>query len=138
MTFVDGLVEREFVDHLAESLGLAACERPQSGPWSRVGNTIGALTLRLNLLSEKDVDRILEIQEVEGGYFGEIAIRQGLLTPVQVSRLLELQRLHDQLQLAAQLVMSGRLDIPALVSNLATFLSERSAFPPSSDHAMLV
>jgi hypothetical protein len=138
MTFVDGLVEREFVDHLAESLALTSSELPQPGPWSRVGNTIGALSLRLNLLSERDVDRILEIQEVEGGYFGEIAIRQGLLTPVQVSRLLELQKLHDQLQLAAQLVMSGRLDVPALVGSLASFLSERNSLPLPARQGMLV
>ena len=45
--FIDGLVECEFIDHLAHKLALDEKEVPQTNAWSRVGNTIGALALRL-------------------------------------------------------------------------------------------
>jgi hypothetical protein len=71
------------------------------------------------------VEEVLETQEVTGGYFGEIAVRNGYLTESQVDRILELQQLHDQLSLAEQLVVEGKLDVVSMVDNLATFLSKR-------------
>ena len=91
-----------------------------------MGNTIGAMTLRLGLMSDAEVDAVLETQDIEGGYFGEIAVRDGYLTEEQVDRILELQQLHDQLYLAEQLVVSGKLDLPSLVKHLSKFLSDRS------------
>ncbi len=126
MAFITGLAECEFIEHLASDLGLDEAERPRASRWSHVGNTIGALTLKLNLLSEAEVDQVLETQELEGGYFGEIAVRNGLLTEDQVDAVLELQQLHDQLYLGEQLVVAGKLDVPALVRTLAAFLGERN------------
>ena len=59
MTFVDAFVECEFVEYLRKRIKLDAGDEPQAGEWSRVGNTIGALTLRLNLMSESQIDQVL-------------------------------------------------------------------------------
>ena len=127
LAFVDGIGEREFVEHLADTLGLDEKEKPRRREWSRVGNTIGALTLRLNLMNEAQVNEVLQIQDVEGGYFGEVAVRAGYLSPIQVESLLELQQLHDELLLGEQLVVAGQLDIPTLVNSLADFLNRRES-----------
>ncbi|MFV2069138.1 MAG: hypothetical protein ACC645_19395 [Pirellulales bacterium] len=119
-----GLAEHEFVDDLADRLSLDPADRPRASDWLRVGNTIGALTLRLNLMSEGQVDKVLETQDLEGGYFGEIAVRLGYLTEQQVDRLLELQHFHDQLFTAEQLVVAGRIDVPSLLTRFAQFLEE--------------
>ena len=125
MTFVTGLVEREFVEYVAESLGLDPQERPQPSKWLRFGNTIGALALRMNLMSDAQVNETLEVQDVQGGYFGEIAVEKRFLTSEQVSRLLEIQNLHDQLYLAENWVLEGKLDVPSLINRLALFLGRR-------------
>ena len=125
MTFVEGLVEREFIEYVAKSLGLDPQERPQPNKWLRLGNTIGALALRMNLMSDTELNEILEVQDVQGGYFGEIAVEKGFLTSAQVRRLLEIQNLHDQLYLAEKWVIEGKLDVPSLINRLAMFLSRR-------------
>ena len=124
MVFTDGLAECGFDEYLADLLDLDEAERPRASQWSRIGNTIGAMTLRLNLMSDTEVDAVLETQELAGGYFGEIAIRDGYLTEEQVDRVLELQQLHDQLYLAEQLVVAGKLDVASLIKNLSIFLNE--------------
>ncbi len=126
MTFVDGLVECEFIEELAHALNLSDADRPGSTPWARFGNTIGALALRLKLMSHRQVDDVLETQETEGGFFGETAIRKQYLTGEQVSRLLELQDLHDRLSLAEQLVVSGKLSVVELIDRLANFLKQHA------------
>ena len=125
MTFVDGIMEREFIEYLVDSLGLDENEKPRQGDWSRVGNTNGALTLRLNLMTESQINEVLQTQDVEGGYFGEIAVRAGHLSPGQVETLLELQQLHEQLLLGEQLVIAGKLDVSILINSLADFLNQR-------------
>ncbi len=125
MSFVTGLVEREFIEYVAESLGLDPQERPQPSKWLRLGNTIGALALRMNLMSDAEVDETLEVQDVQGGYFGEIAVEKRYRTSEQVSRLLEIQNLHDQLFLAENWVLEGKIDVPSLINRLATFLGRR-------------
>jgi hypothetical protein len=132
MTFVESLVEREFVEYLADTLGLEAQDRPQKSEWSRVGNTIGVLTLRMNLMSVAEVDRVLEIQDSQGGYFGEIAVKNRYLTSEQVNRLLEIQQLHDQLDLVEQWVIEGKLDIPSLINRFSAFLGRRDGTGPAS------
>ena len=122
-TFVDA----SFIEFLAARLGLKADERPQSNEWSRVGNTIGALALRLGLLDESQIDKVLETQDAHGGYFGELAVKAGYLTSIQVAQLLEMQSLHEQLYLAEQLVIIRRLDVPALITHLSEYLNDHLA-----------
>lgn len=125
MPSVEGFVASGFGEYLAACLQTGPDQQPVAGQWSRMGHTIGALALRLNLLSEADVDKVLEIQDAQGGYFGEIAIEQGFLTPDQVDRLLDIQKLHDDLNLGEQLVVTGRLDIPSLVNMLGQYVREQ-------------
>jgi hypothetical protein len=125
MPSVESFVACGFVEYLADCLEIGPDQRPSSGQWSRIGNTIGALALRLNLLSEADVDKVLEIQDARGGYFGEIAIEREFLTPAQVDRLLDVQKLHDDLNLGEQLVVDGRLDLPSLVNMLGQYMREQ-------------
>jgi hypothetical protein len=73
-------------------------------------------------MSEPQVDRVLEMQDSQGGYFGEQAVKAGYITPPQLRQLLDIQTLHDQLFLAEQLVIADILDVPTLVSNLSEFL----------------
>lgn len=120
---IAGLAEREFVDVLTEELSLAPVDRRRSNDGFRVGNMIGALARRLNLLSEDQVDTVLETQDLEGGYFGEIAVRLGYLRDEQVDRLLQLQSMHDQLFTAEELVMAGHIDPPSLLARLARHLA---------------
>jgi hypothetical protein len=124
MSFVDSFAESNFVEYLVARLELKNQPRPKSNEWSRVGNTVGALALRLNLLTEAQIDKTLEKQDVQGGYFGELALQAGYLNPMQISRLLDIQNLHDQLFLAEQLVVAGAIDVPTLVSHLSAFLSD--------------
>ena len=130
MSFLDSFAECEFVEYLVTRLGFKNQPRPKSNEWSRVGNTVGALALRLNLLSEDQIEKILETQDVEGGYFGELALQAGYLNPMQISRLLEIQSLHDQLFLAEQFVVAGTLDVSALVSHLSDFLNDSTMREP--------
>ncbi len=132
MSFVDGLPDREFIDFLTVKLGLEDYERPKPGQWSRVGSTIGALALKLNLMTETDVDKVLEMQDVEGGFFGELAVKAGCISHAHVRALLEIQHLHDQLQLAEQLVVDGKLDLSTLLCSLSEFQMTQADVGPQS------
>ena len=132
MSFVDGLPECEFIDFLTAKLGLEGADRPNTGRWSRVGSTIGALALKLNLMTENEVDKVLEMQDVEGGYFGELAVKAGCLSHTHVSTLLAIQNLHDQLQLGEQLVVDGKLDLPTLIRSISEFQLTQADFEPQS------
>ena len=132
MSFVDGLPECEFIGFLTNKLGLENYDRPNTGQWSRVGSTIGALALKLNLMTESEVDKVLEMQDVEGGYFGELAVKAGCLSHAHVSALLAIQHLHDQLQLGEQLVVDGKLDVSELIRSLSEFQMTQADLEPQS------
>lgn len=112
-----------FTDYLKTQLHLENHELPEAGAWSNVGNTTGALALRLNLLSVDQIDRILEIQENDGQgrMFGELAVELGFVTEDEIVRLLEVQQLNKYLELGEQLVLSGKTDIATLLTNLRDF-----------------
>ncbi len=54
-----------------------------------------------------------------------LAVEKRFRTSEQVSRLLEIQNLHDQLYLAENWVLEGKIDVPSLINRLATFLGRR-------------
>lgn len=116
-----------FLDFLQSEPGLNFEQRPAPGEWSNVGNTIGALALRLNLLSPEQILQIVDLQEIEQDerLFGELAVDLGYLTTAQVDRLLEIQRLHRNLELAEQLVVSGTMDLSTLVGGLDRYLQRK-------------
>lgn len=112
-----------FTEFLQTQLGLEESEIPVPGEWANVGNTTGALALRLGLLSVEQIDHILESQETHGHgkFFGEIAVELGFADQEQIESLLEIQRLNRQLELGEQLVLSGRTDLNGLLGNLQQF-----------------
>lgn len=113
-----------FTEFLKTQLKLEDHEVPEPGEWANVGNTTGALALRLNVLTVDEIDQILEAQENCGSIkmFGELAIEMGFLDSEQVDRLLSVQQLNKSLELGEQLVISGKTDIPTLLTTLENFL----------------
>jgi hypothetical protein len=112
-----------FTEFLQTQLGLQDHEVPVPGEWANVGNTTGALALRLGLLTVEQIDHILESQETNahGKFFGEIAVELGFVEQVQIERLLDIQLLNRRLELGEQLVLSGRTDMQSLLGNLQEF-----------------
>lgn len=126
---LESLQANSFVDYLQPTLGLDEDELPRSGEWSKMGSTIGALALRLQALNLDQVDDILALQEDshEKRLFGELAVDLGYLTADQVNRLLEIQDIMRQIELAAQLTLTGKLDVPSLVDCLNDYVSQQDA-----------
>ena len=124
MSFIDEYSEGSFFSYLSEQLHLDESLLPQANDFSRLGNTIGATALRLNLLTPEQVDELVKMQGSQGGYFGELAIKAGFLTPTQVGQLLEIQSVHDDLFLAEQLILDGKVDFSTLLHGLANYLAE--------------
>ncbi len=112
-----------FTEFLQSQLELAENEVPEPGEWANVGNTTGALALRLGLLTVEQIDQVLETQEndQQGKFFGEIAVELGYVQQEEIDRLLQLQQLNRRLELGEQLVLSGRTDIATLLTTLQEF-----------------
>ena len=118
-----------FTEFLQAQLGLNDQEIPTPGEWAHVGNTTGALALRLGLLDVEQIDQILEIQENDGHakLFGEIAVELGFAEQAQIERLLDIQQLNRRLELGEQLVLSGRTDLDTLLADLQRFNQQQQA-----------
>jgi len=112
-----------FTEYLQKQLGLEDRDIPQPSEWANVGNTTGAVALRLGLLSVEQIDAILEHQENENHtkLFGEIAVELGYASQEEIDHLLEIQQLNRRLELGEQLVLAGRIDIDTLLTNLHSF-----------------
>ena len=115
-----------FIQRLSQRLNLNESDLPTPNEWSNVGNTIGALALRLGLLTVSQLEEILAVQEEldEGKRFGQVAMELGFLVEVQVDQLLAIQEMHRSLELGEQLVLAGRLDLPALLHELRGFIGQ--------------
>ena len=116
---------KALLELLAERLGIEPAQLPTPGNWAGSGNTIGALALRLGVLTLDQVEQAVDLQASDGKLFGEIVRALGYCTESDIDRLLALQRLHRCLDQAATLVMSGQLDMVELLEALAAFASER-------------
>lgn len=112
-------------DFLAERLEIDPASLPAPSRWAGSGNTIGALALRLGVLTLDQVEQAVDLQASDGQLLGEIVRALGYCTDVDIERLLALQRLHRCLDQAALLVMSGQMDMVELLEALAAFASER-------------
>lgn len=109
---------------LAERLGLSIDDLPQPGIWAQSGNTIGAIALRMNLLTIDQVDDIINAQETESKLFGQIAIELGFIDKDELDRLLELQRFHWSFELGELLFVRGDVDLPKLLEFYVQFAHE--------------
>jgi hypothetical protein len=116
-----------FVQHLRQRCELEESELPRPGELSSVGNTIGALALRLGVLTVSQLEEILVVQEEqeEGKKFGELAVELGFLTEEQVDQLLAIQEMNRCLELGEQLVLAGRLELPELLHELHVFIGQK-------------
>jgi hypothetical protein len=121
-----------FLSFLKDRLKLEAGEMPVPGEWLYMANTIGAITLRSNVLSLEQLGSILDKQEEmqdsdeEHKLFGQLAIGLGFLTQYEVDRLLELQQINIQLSLAGQLVLADSLDLESLLDIMREYFHIQS------------
>jgi len=120
-----------FLEFLKANLDLTDDDIPSPGEWADVGNTIGALALRLDVLSVEQLARILDIQENEqdGTLFGQLAVRLGYLSQEQVDHLLRIQEFNRCLETAERLVIRSRMSMQTLAAALSHFFSSE---PPGS------
>ena len=112
---------------VAAHLGVAPEDLPQPGIWAQSGNTIGALALRVNLLTIDQVDDIVNEQERSRKLFGEIAIELGFVCKHDVERLLELQRFYWIFEIGELVFLRRDADLPELLELYARFVRERRA-----------
>lgn len=117
------LEQKAFHRFLAARCGMAPADASEPGEWSDLGNLLGAIALRLGLLTVDQIDQILGIQEEGGTWqrFGEIAVERGFLTPDQLDRLCQIQRIHRLLETGEQMLVRGQLDVDCLVQSLSEF-----------------
>lgn len=125
---LESLQSNSFVDYLQPILGIDEDDLPRPGEWSKMGSTIGALALRLKALTLDQVDDVLALQESsrENRLFGELAVELGYLSTDQVNRLLEIQEILRQIELAAQLTLTDKLDVPQLLQCLNDYVSQQN------------
>ena len=92
-----------------------------SSDWAGTGNTIGAIALRLGLLTLDHIDRILSVQEKERRLFGQIAVAEEILSEEQIDRLLAVQRMHHCVEHVEMLAMHEGVEVKLLLAKLAAF-----------------
>lgn len=99
-----------FIEYLVAELDLPEHEQPNLGSWGRVGTTLGALSLKLNLMDMEKINNLLEIQDQTGGLFGDVAIELGYLDEGQVSKLLNVQKWSRRAEILQRLFLNGHID----------------------------
>ena len=107
---------------LSGELGVPKDALPTPGAWSCTGLTIGALALRLNVLTLDQIDVIIDHQATDGHRFGQIAVACGYLSETQVESLLVLQRLHWAIEATERLFIQGEIDLARLAGLLDRFV----------------
>ena len=115
---------KELGDFLSGRLGVEPDDLPRSNGWAGSGNSIGALALRLGVLSLDEIEQVVDLQASDGQLFGELAKHLGFCTDKDIDRLLAMQRLHRCIDQAALLVIDGRFEVPDLLRHLADFAAE--------------
>lgn len=101
---------QEFVNYLRTELNLSETDQPELGSWGRVGSTLGALCLKLNLMDMEKINNLLETQEQTGGLFGDVAIELEYLDSAQVARLLSIQKWSRRAEILHRLLLAGKID----------------------------
>ena len=112
---------KELAEFLARRLGVDPADLPSSTGWAGSGNAIGALALRLGVLTLDQVEQVVDQQAGDARMFGELATALGFCTEDDIERLIEVQRLHRCVDQAALLVVDGRVDSAQLLAHLTAF-----------------
>ena len=99
MDFADPLYDPGYVtrDRLAEAIR----------NWRGRPDTLGAIALKVGVLTMEQIDALLEEQAHEHKLFGQVAIEREFLTSEQVERLWGIQELDAELHLGKVLVVGG-------------------------------
>lgn len=112
-----------FIDFLVEELKLSEDEKPSLGNWARVGTTLGALCLKLNLMDMERINNLLEYQDQTGGLFGDVAVELEYLSQEQVDKLLRIQLWNRRSEVLDRLLLAGKIDEEKL-KELARYIFE--------------
>ena len=116
---------RSLRDFIARRLGLSPHGGGRASDWSQCGNSIGAIALRLGLMSIDEVEQVVDLQGGgENARFGELGRLIGAIDDQQVERLLELQRAHRAIDEVGALLIAEGVDLPQLLRALAEVLEE--------------
>jgi len=99
-----------FIEYLSRELGLDEADKPILGSWGRVGTTLGALSLKLNLMDMEKINNLLEIQEQTGGLFGDVAIELGYLNAEEVKKLLNIQKWCRREEILHRLLLASTIN----------------------------
>jgi len=99
-----------FIEYLSRKLSLPESDKPDLGSWGRVGTTLGALSLKLNLMDMEKINNLLEIQDQTGGLFGDVAIEFGYLSEAQVKHLLNIQNWTRREEILQRLLLSSTIN----------------------------
>lgn len=99
-----------FIEYLSRELALKETDKLELGSWGRVGTTLGALSLKLNLMDMEKINNLLEIQEQTGGLFGDVAIELGYMNAAHVEKLLNIQKWSRREEILHRLLLAGTID----------------------------
>ncbi len=100
-----------FIEYVSRKLNLSEEDKPVVGNWGQVGTTLGALSLKLNLLDMDKINNLLEIQEQTGGLFGDVAVELEYLNEAQVNHLLKIQSWSRRAEILHRLLLAGTIDL---------------------------
>ena len=115
--------DEHFKDFLVKRLGIIRSEIPNPGVWFETGETYGAVSLKLDLLTTEKIDAILKEQENNDLKFGELAIKLGFIKREQSEKLLQFQFLHRNLALVEMMVLNNQIKLEDIWTILSEYTS---------------
>lgn len=122
------LVTKEVFDIPTISKALLKCPKQQNQ------SRIGELAIAEKMLSDDDVSKILELQQLKGLRFGEIAIQQNFLTQEQTAYLLALQ-VEPPIVLGKTLISLELLESTQAAELIKQYLAEmKPCSIPADEH----
>lgn len=120
------MVQDEFIQYLREKGVLTSDVGPLLEKQQvHVREPIGMIALRHGLIQGWHVDRILQEQRVSKLRFGELAVRLNVLTETQVDALVRIQGFRMINEALEVLVLAGVVGFDKAVEHLVAFLQWR-------------
>jgi hypothetical protein len=100
----------KFVTYISHKLSLSDAEVISFGSWGGA-STLGALTLKLNILDMEKINTLLDSQEETGQLFGDLAVEMGFLNESQIKNLLEIQKGSRRAEILQYLLLTERVSV---------------------------
>ena len=120
---------RQFQEQLLKLLTLDPGQSLSSAKWAGTGNTIGALALRLGLMTIDQIEHVLEYQSKNPELFGHIATNLDYLNESQVEKIVELQKVHHLLEVAEQYYLHSNVPLIDLLNLTTQYYSQHAGNP---------